>query len=596
MKRAARRSGFLCAILALCAQGAGSDAWLKITSANFELYTTGSERSARDLIRHFEQVRSFFTQAFGNGLAGAKPARIIAFRGEKEFAPYRPNEFASAFYQPGEFHDFILMTSGGSENYPVAVHEFTHLMVHQSGQRFPAWFNEGLAELFSNLQPMGSKIKVGQDIPARVQTLAREKWIDLRTLLSVDHNSPYYNERSRAGMFYAESWALVHMLYLGAEYRPHLNLLAAAIKEEDPEAMFRKAYNKSVADVESDLRFYLRPDTIKVMVFDIQLPKSVETPQIEGGAALPARLALAELLSNYRGRTAQARTAYEDLAKEYPNRWEVEGGWGQFSWHERKLDDASHHFSRAVELGSQDPQLFLDYGRVLYYTNHLTEAIDVLLKAAKLNPDSDEVQFDLGSVYVRNGNWGAALAALRSVKKVAPEQRYRYLYNLAFAEYRLGQTESARTHAAQARRVTHIPDELAAVDRLDRALEQPPAAPFHVDSGGTGDEEPRRLLRRAPAQETAAPPPAAKVPAVEGTLENMECGQIARLHVKVEGAEQIFLIPNPTAVTIRSGSGSGESVELKCGLQKPPRSLRIEYQAMPESSGAAGLVRSLEFK
>ena len=584
-------------LLPVCAWAAGPEPWLKITSANFELFTTGSERSGRDLIRHFEQVRSFFVQAFGGAISSARPARIVAFRNEKEFAPYRPNEFASAFYQPGELHDFILMSNGGAENYPVAVHEYTHLMVHQAGQKFPAWFNEGLADLFSSLQPMGNRIKVGQDLPGRVHTLNQERWIPLRTLLEVDHSSPYYNERSRAGIFYAESWALVHMLYLGPEYRPHLKDLAAALKEDDPEAMFHKAYGKSVADVESDLHVYLKPDTIKVMVFDLQLPKSVETPQIETGAGLPAQLALAELLSNYRGRTGQARAAYESLARENPQRWEVEAGWGEFSWHERKLDEAARHFARAVELGGQDPQLYLDYGRILYYTNRLTDAIDVLLKAAHLNPDSDEVQFDLGSVYVRNGNWGAALAALRSVKRVQPEWRYRYLYNLAFAEYRLGQTADAQRHAAQARSFTHNPEELVAADRLSRSLAQraepaaeetAPQRPAGADSG-----EPPRLGRReaAPAATPAQSPPP---PAVEGNLEQMECGRLARLHVRVGNAVQIFVILDPTAVSIRSGTG--EPVELKCGALNPPRALRLEYQPLPAASGTTGLVRSLEFK
>jgi hypothetical protein len=47
-------------------------------------------------------------------------------------------------------------------------------------------------------------------------------------------------------------------------------------------------------------------------------------------------------------------------------------------------------------------------------------------------------------------------------------------------------------------------------------------------------------------------------------------------------------------VTIRSGDGA--PVDLQCGPQKPPRGLRIEFQAVPGQSDAAGLVRSLEFK
>jgi hypothetical protein len=131
-------------------RAANQDPWVLLKSANFELFTTAGERSGRDLIKHFEQVRSFFTQAFGAHLVLGKPARIIAFRSEKEYRPYRPNEFATAFYQPGAEHDFIVMQSGSSDHYDVAVHEFTHLMIHQSGQLVPVWLNEGMGELYSN--------------------------------------------------------------------------------------------------------------------------------------------------------------------------------------------------------------------------------------------------------------------------------------------------------------------------------------------------------------------------------------------------------------------------------------------------------------
>ena len=282
---------------AVCAGGANQDPWLKITSANFVLYTTGGERSGRDLIRHFEQVRSFFVQAFGDHLPNAKPACIIAFRNEKEFDQYRPNEYAAAFFHPGLAHDFIVMGSGSIDHNPVAVHEFTHMMVHESGHQYPPWFNEGLAELFSNLAPMGNKITVGQNIPGRMLTIEREKWLPLMTLLTADHSSPYYNEKSKAGMFYAESWKLVHMLFLDPSYRPQLKALDSALKQGDSVAALEAVYHKSIATIESDLRRYLSGGSINVMVFNIQLPKAVDTPEVAGAAGMNARLALAEMLA-----------------------------------------------------------------------------------------------------------------------------------------------------------------------------------------------------------------------------------------------------------------------------------------------------------
>jgi Flp pilus assembly protein TadD len=590
--RAAKRAVIAGLALAACLPAAAQDPWLKINSANFELYTTAGERSGRDLIRHFERVRSFFLQAFGSRLQASRPARIIAFRNEREYQPYRPNEFAAAFFQPGALHDFIVMSDASSEHYPVAVHEYTHLMIHQSGMEIPAWLNEGLAELYSSLEPRGVKILVGQVIPSRLQVLRSDRWIPLATLLAVDHASPLYNEKSRAGMFYAESWALVHMLNLDPEYRPQLKSLVTALKDNDPPAAFAKVYGKQVGEVEAALRTYFNAATVHAQLFDVNVP------EIEPAASLPARLALAELLVNYRGREDQARAAYDQLAKDYPDRWEVEEGLAQFAWQGRKLAEAARHFARAMELGCNNLPSLLLYARVLGYNNQAKDEASVLLKAAKLFPESDEVNLELGATQIRNGNYGLAAATLLSVKKVSSSaDAYRLFYNLAYAQYRLGDMAGGRLNSAKARAYTKIPAEIASLDRLEQALDRPKSRAEVTLPRTDEDGDAPRLMRRpagdAPVERSEAPA-LPQLPSFDGTLENMECGALARLHVRAEGAVRIFVIPDPTKVAIHGTNG--ESIELQCGAQKPPRALHIEYQAMPSMAGVAGVVRTLEFR
>src|SRR5580693_5257755 len=74
--------------------------WIKLRSANFDMYTTASERSARETLKYFEQVRSFFQQGMGNIPGKQLPVRIVAFNSKKEYEPYRLNNFATAFYHP----------------------------------------------------------------------------------------------------------------------------------------------------------------------------------------------------------------------------------------------------------------------------------------------------------------------------------------------------------------------------------------------------------------------------------------------------------------------------------------------------------------
>src|SRR5438270_680159 len=104
----AKRATPLLFIFLTTASAAG-DPWLRIRSSNFELFTTAGERNGRDLIQHLEKVRSFFLQAFDLAAPRSEPVRIVCFRSDKEYQPYRPTDIADAFFQPGIDHDYIVM-------------------------------------------------------------------------------------------------------------------------------------------------------------------------------------------------------------------------------------------------------------------------------------------------------------------------------------------------------------------------------------------------------------------------------------------------------------------------------------------------------
>ncbi|MGE5325565.1 MAG: hypothetical protein ACM3NO_00890, partial [Deltaproteobacteria bacterium] len=65
------------------------------------------------------------------------------------------------------------------------------------------------------------------------------------TLFAVDHTSPYYNENNKGSIFYAESWALVHMLTneaFGKEQNPLRDYLNLLLRKSDPEVAAHQAF------------------------------------------------------------------------------------------------------------------------------------------------------------------------------------------------------------------------------------------------------------------------------------------------------------------------------------------------------------------
>src|SRR5512146_250831 len=206
-----RRMG-VCAVALVCAAGAAEPRWIRMVSPHFEIYSSAGAASARETLRDFEQVRSFFIQVAGHAPANPVPIRIVAFHTAKEYDTVRINEFAQAFYQSTAEKDFIVIGPAAAGTTATAIHEYVHLVVRHSNLRLPPWLNEGVAELYSTIKPTGDKILVGSLIPGRQAALAREEWVPLATIVDADQKSPYYNEKNKAGSLYNEGWALTHML------------------------------------------------------------------------------------------------------------------------------------------------------------------------------------------------------------------------------------------------------------------------------------------------------------------------------------------------------------------------------------------------
>jgi tetratricopeptide (TPR) repeat protein len=580
-----------CALAVFSAAGSEEPRWLKIKSPNFELFTAGGERNAREAARHFEQVRAFFLEAMGAGSRSGPPVRIVIFRSDKEFAPYAPNDFAAAYYLGAQDRDYIVMKSASSEQFHVAVHEYIHLLVKHSGIVAPVWFNEGLAELYSNLKPLGAKIEAGDIIVPHMVLLQQSKWIDLGTLLAVRYDSPLYNEKSHAGLFYAESWALVHMLYLDADYRPKLPALLAGIKTGgDIPATFQKAYGKPLEQVQKDLELYMHGTRFNASLFSTKLAKEVDAPEVSESGPLEAGLVLADIVANTRGRGAEARELYNQLARDNPKDWQVEQGLARLSLREGKRPEALTHYAHAAELGSTNAKMYLDYGRLLRAEGKHAEAVTVLQRATELDPEDRDARLELGYAYVIDNQHAEALAQLRSVKRVPEEQAFGYFHAMAYAYYRLGRDDEAQAAAATCRKYAKTSEQVERLDQLVEALDYVPRYPLiGGDRGQAGpagvtgdatDAQPPKLRRR----ETLA--------VAEGTLKQIDCldGEI-RMRIGVGGDSMSFALPDLASVATKDHA----PVDFACGPQSPRR-IRVEYEAkegaMPET---VGVVRSVEF-
>ena len=574
---------------------AGEREWVKIRSAHFDLYTPAGERRGRSTILDFERIRSFFISA-SNATLPPERTTIIAFDSDKDYEPYRWNDFSIAYYQKGYDRDYIVMgqTSGNAQS--VAFHEYVHLLVQHSGIEIPLWLNEGLADFYSTLTPAGKKVRLGEVKRNYLNDLRLRSPLPLEELTAVGHDSPYYNEKNRVGVFYEESWALTHMISLSAGYHEGARRFVVELANGASAAeAFQKVYGKTMKQVQVDLRSYIDGSVFMAAVVDVKLEKSAEDLQVTPADDLETQLVLAELLVGRPGNPARQR--YEELSRAYPQAASVHAGLA-YALIEDDRDAAKQQFAKAVELNSTNGKVYDDYARLLRQDGASnSDVIPLLEKAVQLDANLQETRLHLGFLVMDEQEYGKALAIFARLKNVTREQAVPLYRAQAYAHLRLGNPDQAQQALEIARKYARSPSEIASLDTMDelirgRETQTQDFASAAFDS--QPDEGPPDLARAAASSGAAAELPAAVDPSstlrISGTLEFFDCqGAKAKMNVKADGKIQSFAITDPGEVVVLGADAA--TFEFKCGPQSSRR-LTIDYEPKEDAEfGTIGEVR-----
>lgn len=196
-------------LVALAAQQ--PPAWTVARSAHFEVYSQASGEKARNALVWFEQLRAF-VERNGMKLPEGAPVRVIGFRSVREYEAYRLRPTADAYYIGIEKRDYIVMPALGVNEFPIAAHEYAHVVLHASGLDVPLWAEEGLAEYFSTIRIGPRGCQIGGKIPRHEQILRERRRLPVEQVMSMMADSPALQNRQTAEMFYAESWELVNQM------------------------------------------------------------------------------------------------------------------------------------------------------------------------------------------------------------------------------------------------------------------------------------------------------------------------------------------------------------------------------------------------
>jgi tetratricopeptide (TPR) repeat protein len=354
--------------------------WVEAKSPNFTVVSDAGIKEARRIAARFEQVREVFHRLWPKARLGTgEPIVILAARDEGSLKELLPEFYekkgakrvSGVFFRSPERQYVALRADVGDEQqgmnpYHVLYHEYVHALLDLNFDRMPVWLGEGLADFFGNTIVRDDAITQGRPIARYVQLLRQRGTLPLPVLLKVDHESPEYNEDTRASVLYAQSWALVHFLLTDEtgngprQINTFLALLGQGVRDED--AIVR-AFG-DLKRLEKDLDDYIRQYTFRYGV-----RKGDFAPRSEAIAA--RELAPAESLAErggfmgLHGPTQQAAALLDEALRLDPGLAAVHEGRGLLAWREGKRDEARAAFEKALAMNPTHVSTLYGFGRFL---------------------------------------------------------------------------------------------------------------------------------------------------------------------------------------------------------------------------------------
>jgi tetratricopeptide (TPR) repeat protein len=440
--------------------------WLRLRGAHTELLTDAGEKDGRRALSRLEQIRAVLP---ASGEDSGRELRVVLFDSEKTFHEYAPGESTSGLYLSGLDRDYIVTYAGG-ELPRVVTHEFVHFLLNQTPAPLPRWFEEGTAELYSNAQINGKRVRIGKEIEAHMNLLLARPWLTPSQLAA---DRPALPEKEpdieqAENMFYAESWALMHMLNLSPNYRNHLpQFITLLAQGKDGSEAFRTAFGHDFEKALAELPAYLKK--IRSVQLDIPPPAKYSAAPPEPVSEVEAALLRGDVALR-RGLAEKARGLFEQAAREHPDSATAQAGLGMLAMTQNRPGDARRYLEKALQLDDRDATILFEYALLERDAGAGTERVRELLeKVVGLNPNFGEAQLLLGVRATDDGRYDRAVEYLHDAARLLPRQSYVW-HALAYAQQKLGHYPEALDAAQRAVRTASTDEQEHMAEALRDAL------------------------------------------------------------------------------------------------------------------------------
>ena len=408
---------------------AAKDTWTRIQSKNFTLVGNASERDLRKIAIHLEQFREAISRFLPRAeINSSVPTTVVVFKSDSSYQPFKPKyrgktrSNVAGYFLPGADGNYITLNSEARLENPFQLifHEYFHFLVGRNLIHAPVWLNEGLADFYSTLETLDKdqKVMIGKPISVYLRVLNSNPPLPIKTLLTVEHSSSHYNDSSKTGMFYSESWALVHYLMLGnkgarhSQFMQFIGQLHSGIPLEEN---FRQSFQADYKKIEGELANYTRRSAYPALEYTL-------TKQFDSDQEVESR-PLSEA--------------------------EVQYYLGDLLLHANRLDEAEGYLQRSLELGANAAQVQISLAVLRIRQQRFAEARKLLQSAIAADPRNYLGQFYYAEDLSQSGKYEEAVKYYQQAITLKPDLGSLHA-GLGFTYAALGQKKNAVEEFRQA--------------------------------------------------------------------------------------------------------------------------------------------------
>ncbi|MCR9159635.1 MAG: hypothetical protein ACE37F_04750 [Nannocystaceae bacterium] len=289
--------------------------WTRHTVGTVTFVSGANDRTTKPLLEAFSKFRvvtGAVTSA--SSVEPRVPTTVYLFPDQRTYDAHvgMKNSAGMFAYRGGQFTLALNAIEEGSQD--LLFHEYTHLILANTGNRYPTWYDEGFAEVMATMRFVGDDVHLGRVAASNVTAVAQfNRWVPLGELL----RGQLFEDRSdqeRLHRHYSQAWLAVHYIQFGApRYAERVGQYVALASETgDPLAAFEPAFGVSAPAFEKELRDYLRDQKLAFRVLpadQFAFPEQDFEPEVLTRARTGATLAKMSLLLGNEARAVELQTA-----------------------------------------------------------------------------------------------------------------------------------------------------------------------------------------------------------------------------------------------------------------------------------------------